>query len=131
MTLTFHFLISFTLASLAQHGPEPTIAFGATDKAFLQVVRSSSLTSDTALQRYVGTYEIAPGQRLSISLSNDTLYVLPPGETTKAALKLVTDDEFVVVGEEAHLFFKKDPTGQILAIEVRFGNGASVTGKKV
>jgi hypothetical protein len=131
MTLTFHFLISFTLASLAQHGPKPTIAFRATDKAFLQVVRSSSPTLDTTFQRYVGIYEIAPGQRLSISLSNDTLYVLPPGETTKAALKLVTDDEFVVVGEEAHLFFKKDPTGQILAIEVRFGNGASVTGKKV
>ncbi|GAB3759227.1 DUF3471 domain-containing protein [Spirosoma pomorum] len=129
MTLTFHFLVSFTLASLVQRVPEPTIVFGVTDKAFSQVVSSS--TSDTTLQRYVGAYEVAPGQQLSISLSNDTLYVLPPGETAKSALKLVTDDEFIVVGEEARLFFKRNTAGQILAVEVRFGNGASVTGKKV
>ena len=84
-----------------------------------------------SLQRYVGDYEIAPGQRLSVSLSEGKLYILPPGETTKAELKSVNEAEFDVVGEEAHLLFKKDNMGQVIQVELRFGNGASATAKKM
>jgi hypothetical protein len=84
-----------------------------------------------SLQRYIGSYEIAPGQQMTVSLSDGKLYILPPGETTKAELKRVNDSEFVVAGEEARLFFKSDQTGAVLQVEVRFGNGASATGKKV
>jgi hypothetical protein len=82
------------------------------------------------LQRYVGEYELAPDQRLTVSLVADTLYILPPNETTKAALKPIGNLQFAVAGEEAQLFFKQDAAGKVTAVEIRFGNGASALGKR-
>lgn len=82
------------------------------------------------LQRYVGEYELAPDQRLTVSLVADTLYILPPNETTKAALKPMGDLQFAVAGEAAQLFFKQDAAGKVTAVEIRFGNGASARGQR-
>jgi hypothetical protein len=76
-------------------------------------------------------YELAPGQQLTISLSNSKLYLLPPGETAKAQLEWVKDLEFNVAGEEAKVVFQQDHTGKIHQVEIRFGNGRSTTAKKV
>ncbi len=87
--------------------------------------------SPDSLQVYVGTYETAPAQRLTISLAGEKLYILPPGEDTKTELKQISETEFDVVGETAHLLFKKDAAGQVVQVELRFGNGASATARKL
>ncbi|GAB3740586.1 hypothetical protein [Spirosoma jeollabukense] len=84
-----------------------------------------------SLHRYVGTYELAPGQQLTVSLVTNVLYILPPNETAKASLREIGPNKFEVVGEEAHLVFTQAPGGQITAVEIRFGNGAAATGKKL
>lgn len=84
-----------------------------------------------SLQVYVGTYEIAPGQRLTISLDGEKLYILPPGEAAKTELKRISKTEFEVVGETAHLLFTKNVAGQVWQVELKFGNGASATAKKL
>ena len=83
-----------------------------------------------SLQAYVGTYEITSAQRLTISLAGEKLYILPPGEDAKTELKQISETKFDVVGETAHLLFKKNAAGQVWQVELQFGNGASATAKK-
>lgn len=121
---------------LAMAAPGPDDQQGpafATPSMTTQPTTSAAATGGVldSLQAYAGAYEIAPGQRLTVSLSDGKLYILPPGETTKVELKPVHESEFEVVGEAAHLLFKRDHAGQVQHVEVRFGNGASATAKKM
>jgi hypothetical protein len=129
MKLLLRLSVTCSLMGIALHGHAsayPSLHYGPTSHFTHSVQQKSD-----SLQRYVGTYELAPGQQLTVSLLANILYILPPNETAKTALKAVGYNEFVVVGEEAHVVFTQDSTGQITAVKIRFGNGASTTGKKL
>ncbi len=121
--------------SMAPAGPEdqPGPSFGVQVKTPTATFSAAAKPDEVAdsLFLYTGGYEIGPGQRLIVSLSEGTLYLLPPGETKKVPLKPVDEAEFEVVGEAAHLAFKKDTAGKVLSVEVRFGNGGSATARKL
>ena len=112
-----------------QQGPDFSIQLKTPQTTTPAVTKPSE--EPISLQLYVGAYEIAPSQQLTVSLSEGKLYILPPGETTKAELKQVNGSEFDVIGETARLFFKRNPSGQIVQVEVSFGNGASAIAKKM
>ncbi|MBO0952513.1 alpha/beta hydrolase family protein [Fibrella forsythiae] len=112
-----------------QPGPDFSVQL-TTPPASSSAISNLEVTAQ-ALATYVGTYEIAPGQQLSVSFANGKLAITPPGETTKVDLKPVREAEFEVVGQPAHLVFRKDAAGKVLAVEVRFGNGGSATAKKL
>ncbi|ARK12878.1 acetylxylan esterase [Fibrella sp. ES10-3-2-2] len=112
-----------------QPGPDFSVRL-TTPQASASTSPARELTEED-LAAYVGTYELAPGQQLSVSLANGKLAITPPGETTRVDLKPVYETEFEVVGQPAHLVFRKDSAGKVLAVEVRFGNGGSTTAKKL
>ena len=112
-----------------QQGPNFTAQLKTGQPASSGMAKSGVVAD--SFQLYVGRYEIAPDQQLTVSFADGKLYILPPGETTKVELKPVNDVEFDVVGETAHLVFRKDQTGKVLEVKISFGNGASATAKKV
>ncbi len=119
-----------TAAPGPEDQPGPDFTLRAITTKPITSVGDKAVGKTDSLQQYVGQYEIAPDQQLTVSASDGKLYILPPGETTKVELKPVSETQFDVAGENAHLSFKKDYAGNVLQVEISFGNGASATAKK-
>lgn len=83
----------------------------------------------TKLTRYVGTYELAPANRLTISVDGDQLY-RQRGDQPKGPLIPETADIFFRKGVEGRILFRREDHGKVDALIDR-RNNEDVIWKKV
>jgi CubicO group peptidase (beta-lactamase class C family) len=83
----------------------------------------------SAYGKYVGTYEIAPGNSFEVTTSGEKLYVAPPGEGT-SELYPASADRFFLLTFDIELGFEMDTEGNATGAKVK-GDGFEFTAKKI
>jgi hypothetical protein len=76
----------------------------------------------------VGTYEIGPGNVVVVSLSEDRLYIAPPGQP-ELEIFPESETEFYVKAFEARLTFIKNEQGEVIRLILHVG-GNEMSAKK-
>ena len=85
--------------------------------------------SPQILNAYVGEYEIAPNQIVTITLEGDKLMGVMTGQP-KVELSPASETRFVVKEANAEVNFFKDEQGRVTHLILRF-NGEEMRGKKI
>ena len=83
----------------------------------------------TILQKYVGTYQLAPGFEIAITLDGDQLYEQATGQG-KAAIYPASEKEFFLKVVDAQISFVTDSSGHATELVLHQG-GMDHTGKRV
>ena len=119
------------LANLSQANPR-RIAVGIAglyERGLAPVKRTAIGVAPDVLERYVGEYEFAPGETLTISREGDGL-AAQPGRGQKLPLRPFAEAEFFVEDADLEIAFLED-AGRVTALELRPLGGGSNRAKKV
>ncbi len=119
--VTIIFLSNYRYANGQQLASDLTaIAFN--ELYTLPQLRKEVILSAAVLNRYAGDYQLKEGFVVKVSVENNKLYVLAPGEKDKVELSPVNETQFVLKGPEIEMeFLKENEKVQYLFIKMQGG----------
>lgn len=95
----------------------------------LKELKKPYVVSEETLKTYIGTYELAPGFNIEVTLDKGELSIQATGQP-KASIYAESESKFYLKVVNAQIEFAKDSTGMIEKL-VLYQNGGVVPGKKI
>jgi hypothetical protein len=85
-------------------------------------MRPSIKVDEAVLKQYVGTYDIAPGFQVKLTLEDHQLIAVALG-SGKLIMDAETESDFYMKGMYLYAHFKKDDTGKVIGFQLVQFNG--------
>lgn len=86
--------------------------------------------SSNILKKYSGKYEVKPNINITITINDNTIFLLAPGQTQKIELLANQDDHFSLKDIPAQIIFNSNERGGIESLILK-QNGQQVLAKKI
>ena len=90
-------------------------------------IREDKVATDD-LKEYAGSYQVAPGTELEVSVEDDGLYLRVPGQE-KISLQAEAADTFTISGAGAKVVFERDDGNTVTGL-VLYQSGHQTPAKK-
>ena len=92
--------------------------------------RKDVTVREEVLETYVGEYAVVPGEVLTITLENGSLWGQTTG-STKRQMFAETETKFFLKSSPTEVTFQKDAKGHVIALGLKMGTRPEVTLKKI
>lgn len=91
-----------------------------------QPLTTASTTTNEALQQYAGIYKLNEQFAITVSVEDDRLYGLAPGDAEKTEFTPVSEHKFLIKGPETEVEFVKED-GKVKYMLVQMQGGLKFT----
>jgi hypothetical protein len=119
-------LLFLPVLLLPETPPQEVRELLATCSDYNPFTKGDSTATDKALQQYAGIYKLNEQFAITVSVENNKVYGLAPGDAEKTEFTPVSEHKFIIRGPEAEVEFVKE-NGKIKYMLVQMQGGLKLT----